>query len=156
MTAYRPPESADDRNFVISGWSSSYRTSHQAGFISMKRWPAVMRVEIEDALDRPNVRTLLAVDKKNPSSLSGFIVADTTPQFEKLERGEWKEWPAMLYYVFVKGGHRRYGVARGLFDAIGLDPRSRFLVACKTPWFTRLASKVPNAKMNPLVARFAT
>jgi hypothetical protein len=156
MIVHRPIETDSDRDFVVSSWSSSFRTSYTAGLISMERWADVMRPELVAILERPNVRTLLAVDKKTPSHLYGFVTADMTTQLEKLERGEWREWPAMLYYCYVKSAYREHGIARGLFEAIGLDPRSRFLVACKTSWFSRLAGKIPLARWNPLVARFAT
>jgi len=151
--AYRPAEQRD-RDFVVSSWSSSYRTSYVAGLISMDSWADVMHRQLANVLDRPDVRTVVAVDTEDRAFLYGFLTADTTPQVEQLSDNKHRTWPAMLYYVFVKAAYRRSGIARGLFDAAELDPRSQFLYACKTPLAGRLVNKIPLAKWNPLVARF--
>jgi hypothetical protein len=152
---HRPIETDNDRDFVISSWSSSYRVSYAAGLISMSRWASVMRLELGEILGRPNVRTLLAVEKTAPTFLYGFITADTTTQHERRGRCKVREWPALVYYCYVKAAYREHKIARGLFAALGIDPSTPFLYACKTPGSTRLANKIPLAKWNPLVARFA-
>lgn len=156
MITHRAIDTQSDRDFVISSWSASYRTSYSAGIIDMDAWATVMHAQLGRFLDRPNVRTVLAVERRDPTFLYGFITADTTVQVEPLDRGKTREWPALVYYCYVKSAYRETGIARGLFGAIGIDPRSRFLTACKTAASTRFASKTPLAKWNPLVARFAT
>ena len=42
--AFRPMIPAD-RQFVLSGWSSSFRTSRYAGLIRNSRWADVMHVD---------------------------------------------------------------------------------------------------------------
>lgn len=145
----------EDRDFIISGWSASFRTSYAAGLIDMDHWSELMHPQLARYLDRDDVRTIVAVGTKRKSSLVyGFIVADTTPQQELVDNRETREWPALVYYVYVKAAYRKMGIARGLFEAVGIDPRSRFLYACKTPVVAHVASKLPLAKYNPLVARF--
>lgn len=154
MITCRPMEHDDDRDFVRSSWSTSFRTCYAAGLIDMDAWPDVMHAQIDRYLDRPNVRTVLAVEKADPMFFYGFITADTTPQVERLEYGKTRVWPALVYYCFVKADYRKVGVARRLFAAAGVDPTRPFLYACKTPMVTRLGNKAPLAKWNPLVARF--
>jgi GNAT superfamily N-acetyltransferase len=153
VIAHRPATAAD-RTFVCSSWVDSYRTSYAAGILDMQAWHSIMWPQVERYLDRPTVRTVVAVERKDPTFLYGFICADLSPQVEHLDAGRTKSWPAMLLYVYVKAPYRRDGIARGLFEHIGLDPRSPFLYACKTPIAGRLAPKIPLAKWNPLVARF--
>lgn len=153
MIAHRPATAAD-RTFVADAWVSSYRTSYAAGLLDMASYHSIMWAQVERYIDRPDVRTVVACESKDPSFLYGFICADPTPQVEILDGGRQKSWPAMVLYVFVKAGYRRSGIARGLFDAVGVDPSRPFLYACKTPIVGRVATKIPLAKWNPLVARF--
>lgn len=160
MISHRPAQ-PEDRTFVIDSWISSYRTSYAAGLIDMEHYHSVMWAQAERYIDRPDVRTIVAVEKKDPKFIYGFICADTTPQLERLNNGSVRIWPALVYYVFVKAASRRgkqlglpVGVARGLFDAIGIDPRGPFLYACRTPIVSTLGARIPQAKFNPLPARF--
>lgn len=154
MIDYRPISSQADRDFVVSSWSSSFRTSFAAGILDMEHWAEVMHAQVERYLDRPDVRTIIAAPRSDQSTIYGFIAADTTPQLELLEGGRTRSWPALVYYAYVKAPYRRTGIARGLFDAVGVDVRRPFLYLCKTPWASRLAGKAPDAKWQPLVARF--
>lgn len=155
MITFRPMEHKDDRKFVISSWSTSYRTSYSAGIIDMEHWPEVMHAQIERYLDRPNTRTILAVEDDDPMFFYGFASVDTTPQLEHQEYGATKEWPALVYYAFVKLDYRRRKIARRTLAAAGVDMGSRFLYVCKTPMSARLAPKMPLAKWNALHARFS-
>lgn len=154
MISHRPATSEADRTFVCDAWISSYRTSYAAGLIDMEAWHAIMWPQVERYLDRPDMRTLVACEKRDPSFLYGFICGDPTEQVEIVAEGGRRTWPAMVLYVYVKAPYRRSGVARGLFEAIGIDPRRPFLYASKTAIVPRLAPKMPLAKWNPLVARF--
>lgn len=154
MIDHRPISSQADRDFVVSSWSSSFRTSFAAGILDMEHYAEVMHAQIERYLDRPDVRTIIATPRRDPSTIYGFITADTTTQLEMLEDRRTRAWPALVYYCYVKAPYRRTGIARGLFEAVGVDVRRPFLYLCKTPWTSRLASKAPEAKWQPLVARF--
>ena len=57
-------------------------------------------------------------------------------------------------FVFVKVNFRKRGIARGLFEAVGVDVGKPFVYASNTVTASRLASKTPLAKFQPLVARF--
>lgn len=141
MTVVYRPMRADDCKFVISAWSSSLRNSDRAGMIAMKRWAAVMHVEIEEALDRPHAITVVAQDTET-DLLLGFISADVSQGL-----------PYVLY-VYVKEPHRRSGIARGLFAAIGVDPTKPFSYACRTTIVGWLRSKIPHARHDHLRVRF--
>lgn len=146
---------ATDRDLVVSGWSSSLRMSHYAGFISMKRWASVMHVEINATLDHPDVSTLVAeeigeTDHMGRSFLYGFITWSST-------------LTAMPYvfYCYVKRPYRRgteqgmvQGHAAQLFAAAGIDPTKPFSYACRTGVCAQLARKVPLAEFDPLPGRF--
>jgi GNAT superfamily N-acetyltransferase len=153
VISHRPAQ-PEDRTFVIDSWISSYRTSYAAGLIDMEHYHSVMWAQAERYIDRPDVRTIVAVEKRDPRFIYGFVCADTTPQLELTERGPPRIWPALVYYVFVKAAYRRTGVARGLFGAVGVEPGGRFLYACKTPIVSTLGARIPQAKFNPLPARF--
>lgn len=157
VTLFRPMVEAD-RVFIVSGWSSSLRTSHYGGFISMKRWAAVMHPEINAAIDHPDVSTIVAeqpgeTDHLGRPFLYGFIT-----------------WSSQLiapmpyvFYVYVKNPYRRgkeKGLAQGyaaqLFAAAGIDPRKPFGYACSTAACAQLARKMPLAKFDPLPGRYLT
>lgn len=146
---YRPA-CADDRAFVCDAWASSFRTSFAAGVIDMEHWHGIMWAQVERYIDRPHVQTVLAVSASDPSFIYGFIAADPT---EHREHGG-RPWDALVYYLFVKAPFRQRGIARGLFAEAGIEPRGRWLYACKTPTVVSLATKIPMAKWNPLAARF--
>jgi GNAT superfamily N-acetyltransferase len=144
--AFRPAELAD-RRFIVLNWLSSYRTAHTAGLIAMEDWHDVMWPQVEKLLDRPTSTTFVAYDPDESDrlvDLHGFIAADITPG------------PPLVLYVYVKDAYRRAGIARGLFEAIGVDPRRPFLYACKTPIVAELAEqrKIPCAKFDNNAARY--
>lgn len=162
MTIYRPADlssGSDERRFVLSSWSSSYKASHFAGLITAEDWAEVMHVQLGKILDRPTTRTLVAASADRHPFLYGFISGDTSGRLP------------IVHYVYVKDGYRsepsgdgregpRY--ARGLFAALGVDPEDPFLYTCKTPivsvlgpppW-SRQASKIPRATFCPAAARY--
>jgi GNAT superfamily N-acetyltransferase len=121
--AFRPMQPAD-RQFVISGWSSSYRASKFAGLIRNSSWATVMHREIDAYLDMPDTQTFVACepgefDHLEREFLYGFIATRRTGA-------------PYVYYCYVKRLYRGRGIARGLFDAAGVDPAGEFAYACET------------------------
>lgn len=141
MIAHRPA-TTDDRRFVISAWSASYKDAHTAGMIGSARWAEVMHAEVERVLDQRGTKTLVAYESRDPAFVYGFI------------SGEPDATPPVVFYCYTKAAFRRQGIARGLFDALGVDPALRFLYACKTAVVPRLAGKLPAAKFEPATARY--
>lgn len=153
MTVSFRPMTAADRDFVISGWSASLRTSIHAGLISDTTWADVMHREIGAILDRPTTRTVVAcepgeLDHLDREFLYGFAVARIGEPY--------------LYYCYVKAKFRhgkRRGMRRGygelLLDAVGIDPAQPFGYACRTPAAIRLAPRYPAATWDPFPARKA-
>lgn len=157
------PMNADERAFVVSGWSSSYRLSPHAGLLPMHAYAAIMHPVIESILDHPTTRVLVAeapgdVDHEGRPFLYGFIA--------------YRE-PRYVYYAFVKSefrrGRSRFGLESGygrqLMTAAGIDPERAFEYACHTKFITDLrgrmvggvqitSNKLPHATFNPLPARF--
>lgn len=148
------PMNQDERAFVVSGWSSSYRLSPHAGLLPMHAYAAIMHPVIESILDHRTTRVLVAeapgeVDDKARPFLYGFLV--------------YRE-PRYVYYAFVKSefrrGRERYqleqGYGRQLMAAAGIDPARSFEYACHTNFATDLrdAGKLPHATFNPMPARF--
>lgn len=138
-TAYRLA-SPEDRSFIVSGWSSSFRTSRSAGLIAMDDWPSVMHAQIVKVLDRPDCTTLVAYNQAE-DVLAGFLsfTAGVTPY---------------VYYCFVKQACRRAGIARGLFAKARIDPSKPFGYACYTAAIHHLRDQIPCARHDPLTARF--
>lgn len=141
--SFRAATAPDDRRFVITTWSSSFKTSYAAGLIQTEDWPTIMHAQIGKVLDRPGATTLVAYERTDPSFLYGFASADVT------ERGK-----PIVFYVYVKEPYRRAGIARALFAELGINPSLPFVYACKTPAVTHVHDKIPRAKWNPLVARY--
>lgn len=161
MTLYRPADlspASDERRFVISSWSSSYKASHFAGLITSEDWADVMHIQLGKIIDRPTTRTLVAASDDGERFLYGFICGDTSGR------------QPIVHYVYVKDGFRserrggkregpRY--ARRLFATLGVDPGGPFLYTCRTPVVTQLIyprgdgdSKIPRATFCPAAARY--
>lgn len=122
MLAFRPATSADDdRQFIVSTWSRTFKDSHYAGILDTDDYAAVMHATIKRVLDRPETVAMLACEHDDPGYLYGHIVgeveADAVP---------------IVHYLFVKAPHRGRGIARGLVDALGLNARGYFVYTCKT------------------------
>jgi len=138
----------DDRAFVVNSWLRSFRRAPSAGLIAMGRWSAVMVPEIEDILDRPRVRVLVAADPTatdHVADLFGHLV------WEDDEHGGLP----LVYYCYVKHAYRGSGLARGLMNKAGIDPTSAFPYVCQTQAvsYLRDAGKLPHARWRPLLGR---
>lgn len=143
MIAIRPAAAHDER-FVIASWLSSWRDANAAGLIQHEDWFDVMWPQLQKALARPDVQTLVAYETDEAdhvADLYGFITADVAAS------------TPLLYYCYTKQAYRRMGVARRLFAAVGLDPRSRFEFVCKAPVPGELLTKAPLARWNPAAGR---
>lgn len=137
----------EDRRFVIDAWASSFQFAHTAGMIGVGTWFRVMIPEIERVLDRAGTRTLVAYETSETGRLAdlyGFLAADTTPA------------TPVVFYAYVKEPYRRRGLARGLFEAAGIDPLRPFAYTCTTGVVSKIygARKIPLARWEPLIARF--
>jgi hypothetical protein len=156
VTLIRPATPAD-RDFIVSTWSSSFRTSVYAGPLNMATYADVMHREIRLILDHPTTLTLVAadpveVDERGRQFLYGFIALR-----QHIERR-----PPYVYYVYVKAPYRRgraqfgleLGYATQLFRAARIDPRSPFFYSHPTGWCSTLASKIPLGEWDPMPARF--
>lgn len=141
MIAFRPATS-DDRRFIVSAWSTSYKHAHTAGMIHTDDWADVMHKQIERVLDRPDARTIVAFESKDPTFLYGWIAGDTS------------EGVPAVFYVYVKEPYRRAGHARRLFAALGVQPGERFVYGCRTAIVPTLARSIPSARFNPAILRF--
>lgn len=126
-----------DHDFVVSTWSISYKKSHTAGIVQADDWAAIMRPQIVKILARPGMRAMLAHDEADPDYFYGWIAGDTTNHSDPI-----------VAYIYVKEPHRRQGIARGLFAALGVDPTKSFTYACKTGIVSELSSKIPFARFN--------
>jgi hypothetical protein len=152
--AYRPadlrPITANtELHFIVDSWVSSYQFAHAAGMIAVEDWFDVMIPQVDKLLRRPNVQTIVAYETDDPdriADLYGYIAFDATAK------------PPIVFYVFVKEYYRGNKLARGLFQAAGIDLKRPFVYACTTGIVSKIAyaRKIPLAKWDPLVARFGT
>lgn len=152
--AFRAPSSPKDREFVISSWLDSSRSSYSSGLCPMHMWYAREWPIREWYIDHPSIKTLLAYEKDDPDFLYGWVCADPSVQSIPDKSGSVHYWPALVLYVYVKQSYRKEGVARRLFQAVGVDVSKPFLYASNTVTASRIASKVPLARFNPLAARY--
>lgn len=128
-----------DRNFVLGGWSSSLKHSRDAGMITSDDWVDVMHLQIAKICARPETRVLVAHGEV-PGIFTGFIAGEPDER--------------IVYYCFVKETYRGNGIARRLFEALGVDPRGRFAYPCMTRASKSAGSKIPLAIHDPAVARY--
>ncbi len=143
---------ADDYPFILSGWSASLRSSRDFAFIEMDQWAALMRPVFERHLQR----SLCLVDTgETDESRRGFIVYDAPRPGEYVDgpRGMEPDRGYVLY-VYVAAPFRRWGVARGLFEAAGISLDSRFHYAVRTKASWECKGKIRAAVFNPYRARF--
>jgi GNAT superfamily N-acetyltransferase len=152
--AFRPALTEPDTTFVVSSWLDASRTSYSAGLVQMEDWYPLMWSQYVKATQRRDMRTVVAYEATDPSFLYGFMVADPTEQRIEERDGSVRWWPALVLFVFVKQNYRREGIARALFNEVGVNPAKPFLFGCNTKQATRLSAKVPGARFHPLVARF--
>lgn len=158
MTALIRPALPADRDFIVSTWSSSFRTSHYAGMISMRNYADVMHREIAIVLDHPSTLTLVAeqpgeTDEEGRPFLYGFVSAASRHRPES---------PPYVYYVYVKSPYRRgkerhqldKGYGQLLLEAAGVRPRTPFRYGYQTSMSLQLASKIPLGEWDPLPARY--
>ncbi len=137
--AYRPAE-IDDARFVVSQWSRCYKASPQAGMIADEDWPRIMHEQIQKLLNRPDVTTITAYENTDPTFIYGFMSATIAPV-------------PVVHFIVVKEAFRRAGYARGLFAAMGIDPRARFIYTCYTEVIQKLKDQIPLAEQNAKYAR---
>lgn len=131
---------ANDRAFIVSSWVTSYREAYSAGIIQNADWHRIMRDQANRILDRSDVRTIVAYDpspeaRAARADILGYIVGCAEDKY--------------VVFVYVKDDVRRAGVARWLFEQLGIDPAQRFEYACRTAPVKALAAKIPNAVWNP-------
>lgn len=140
ITHYREATEGDCQ-FIVSGWSASYRMSRDVALLQMSDYADVMRGIVRAVLARPRTRTIIA----HGEMLRGFI------SFEPSSVGA----SHIVHYIYVAMPYRGHGIARGLFDAAEIDPIRPFDYSCRTRASWELRSKAPLAIYNPLRARFA-
>ena len=153
--AFRPAVSPDDRTFVVSTWSSSFKASSYAGILWTDDYAQTMHRQINRVLDRPETVAMLACDGEDPNFLFGHIVAEVEPHDTPI-----------VHYTFVKAPYRRNGIARKLFEAIDVNPWNYFVFTCRTAILNEatdeyedikrvLGSKMPRARFDPNGIRYS-
>lgn len=142
-----------DRQFVLSGWSTSMRGSRDLPLIPMRDYAAIMHPVIDGYLDHPTVLTHVA--EGDGGVLRGFVSADST-RYSTRMRGGIVELAGYVYYLYVAAPFRGWKIARALLAAIGIEPSSRFGYAMRTRSSFEVRAKIPLAEYDPYRARFLT
>jgi len=110
--------------------------------ITAEDYGDIMRSQIAKICARPECRVLVAYGEADV--YLGFVAGESDER--------------VVYYCFVKEVYRRCGVARALFERLGIDPLIRFAYPASTRILTdrdtRLATKIPRAVHDPAVARY--
>ena len=141
----------NDRKFVRSGWSTSYRTARDLPLIPMNGYAAIMHPIIDGYLDHPRVKTHVAEGRLGV--LFGFVSADPT-HYERTVRGEKITLAGYVYYLYVADPFRRRRIASQLLEAAGIDRSGPFGFATSTPWCRSLRHKIPFAEYDTLRGRY--
>lgn len=157
MSISHRPATEHDLPFVKHAWVESFRESDHAGPIPMRIYRRTYYEVISDVLERPGVETVVAYRTDDPGQLVGFIC---------IERDAFDHYTSRcvpaVHFVYVKVGDptaplRRFGIARGLFAAVNVDPRSYFIFPFKTPMGADLVRQLGlKGKHNPRFVRYAT
>lgn len=155
MIAFREADlgNREERMFMISTWSSSWKKSHDAGLIASEDWAEVMHPQFGKILDRKGTRAILGYDAAEPNFWYGWAAGDTS------------ERTPVVYYCYVKEPYRQAGYkagvrtgdgyARQLLAKLGVDPSASFTYICQTPLAIQLReSKFPRARRNPNEVRY--
>lgn len=143
------PATAADRQFVVSGWSTSLRNSRDVPLVTMRQWAELYRPVIEQHVSC----TRVLVAHGSTGVLFGFIAYDPTTYV--IGRGpRTRTLDGYVLYVYVAEPFRRHGIAARLFAAADIPPSSRFGYACRTHWSGDLRHKIPNAEYDPFRARY--
>lgn len=144
MTApveYRRAE-PEDMTFVVSSWTSSYKSAHAAGILSITPlavpcascgapqdydFSTVMGHTIRNLLQRPGLEVWVAVNPRARADkrLHGYLVVErdaNIPSYEwpTFERRIKHAKELLIHFVFVKQTYRGFGIARALVEAAGL------------------------------------
>lgn len=161
-----------DRSFVVESWIAAYRRSAHAGLVSMDDWHDVMTATIAKIIDRPEVRTLVAVDLDATDTLSnlfGHLVYEPfavgreynerSRQYMHRRLAADRRTPAaepLVWFCYVKRDFRKNGIARRMFNAASVNPRAPFHYVCNTQSAADVAShgKIPKAVWRSLLGRF--
>jgi hypothetical protein len=127
----------DDLPDVVHTWLSSFRNSKWAGTIPNNLFNEVQARAIRQLFDRGATVTC-CVNPLRPEQVLGWICTETT------RKGE-----PVVHYVFVKPSVRQHGIARTLFAATGIDPKSHFAYTHRTDD----AAYFPGGMFAPMIAR---
>jgi hypothetical protein len=150
----------DEAAFVVSGWSASYRTAHQAGLIADGEWAVVMHRQINRIITHPTTRVLVAAARPGQSGHLDHLGRPFLYGFVALREPRAGVRP-YVYYLYVKTAYRRarsrHGAAAGyatqLLAAADVDPHRPFGYACRTHVVSLLGDLIPFAELDPQPAR---
>lgn len=147
MTIAIRPAADRDRRFVVSAWVASTRHLRRSVMIHDADWWTVMYPQVEKAIARHGVSTLVAYETDDPDPLAdlyGFATVDH------------HQHPPLVYFVYVKEPYRRSGIATRLLVAGGVDPTKRLDYVIRVPLMGELAERYPLARHNPEPAMYPT
>lgn len=136
------PATESDMHAVVRSFLDSTRADHTSGLVSMTDWLPVMEPQVRKLFARPGSAVVVAFDQEaDPArDLIGWLAHETG-----------HPWPYVVY-LYVWHDYRRWGMARRLFEAAGVNPMSGFHHATWIP--KPLVAKVPRARWDPLTVRF--
>lgn len=163
MSAIRPMH-ADDRQFVLSGWSTGVRDSHDLALVPMRGWSKWAHPVLGGYLDRARVLVYqgderVTVFRDGASvevdQLLGFIAYDPAPYATKRRRLD-----GYVYFVYVPLMFRKQGVASALLAAAGFTRTSAlgYAVGTRALWEIRGGEtgvdRLPNVHPDIMHARY--
>lgn len=133
------PFGAGDEAFVFSGiLNSLYYGSPARHVIRERIFFAEHHALLEEIMRRPKAAILVASLKDDPDVAIGFALAELGDR-------------PCLHYVYVKKPFRRYGIARALWQTLGLDLGSASYSHDTFAW-RDVIRRYPGAIYNPYLA----
>ena len=103
MTVHITPATEADKPFIYSSWLKSYREAPHNGALPNRVYYRAQTALIDELLDSPTVRVLVARSPVDALIIRGWGCADGP----------------VLHYVYVKSVCRRQGIADALLRELG-------------------------------------
>lgn len=104
------PYEPGDLHFVLNSWMRSFRLYH--AYTPDKIYYASMQTMIQQIMQRPSARCVVACDATRPEFIFGFVVADVPQSSDIYE-------PLVVHYAFTKLAYRTLGIGRKALQQFG-------------------------------------
>jgi hypothetical protein len=133
---YIRPMREKDVNFIIASWLNNYKESPFGKRITKQIYFTEQQNTIKRILQSEGVSVAVACNPEDHDFIYGYLVTEATP-----------EMPS-VHYAFVKATFQKFGIAKIMMKASGIDPH-RFFFTHWTPICHDYLERHPECVYNP-------